>query len=55
MILFLKGAGWCAVYLGSLFGVMANVSGENLLAAMYLVSALAGWAAVRVTEVSTAS
>jgi hypothetical protein len=55
MTLFLRGAGWCAVYLGSLFGVIASVSGERMLAGLYLVCALAGWAAVRVTEVSRAS
>jgi hypothetical protein len=55
MTLFLRGAGWCAVYLGSLFGVIASVGGEHVLAAMYLACALAGWAAVRVTEVSRAS
>jgi hypothetical protein len=47
MTLFLTGAGWCAVYLGSLFAVMATVGGEQQLAALYLVCALAGWAAVR--------
>lgn len=55
MTLFLTGSGWCAVYLGSLFGVMASVAGEHQLAVMYLVCALAGWAAVRATEASTAS
>jgi hypothetical protein len=47
MTLFLTGAGWTAVYLGSLFGVMATVGGERSLAALYLGCALAGWAAVR--------
>ena len=55
MTSFLTGAGWCAVYLGSLFGVMASVAGEHQLAAAYLLCALAGWAAVRATEVRTAS
>jgi hypothetical protein len=55
MTLFLRGAGWCAVYLGSLFGVIASVGGGDVVAAVYLVCALAGWAAVRVTEVSRAS
>jgi hypothetical protein len=55
MTLFLTGTGWCAVYLGSLFGVTASVAGEHLLAATYLLCALAGWAVVRATEVPEAS
>ena len=55
MKVFLTGAGWCAVYLGSLFGVAASVAGEHLVAAAYLLWALAGWAAVRATEVPEAS
>jgi hypothetical protein len=55
MTLLLTGAGWCAVYLGSLFGVMASIAGEHQLAATYLLCALSGWAAVRATEISEAS
>jgi hypothetical protein len=44
---FLTGAGWCAVYLGTLFGLMATAAGAYTNAMAYLVAGLVGWVAVR--------
>jgi hypothetical protein len=44
---FLSGAGWCAVYLGTLFGLMASAAGAYENAIAYLCAGLVGWVAVR--------
>ena len=55
MTLVLTGVAWCALYLGSLFAVMAHAGGERQLAALFLLCALVGWATVRFAAAASAT